>query len=150
MTFVVLSALTDGTAGARPGPGHVTSSASTSPSAAPSSASVQAAYGFLDLMMDNFATGSTLRLVQSFTVGVLGQQNFTDSETYDDALIIDAYLAEGTEDALARAKVVGDSLLYVQAHDPKHDGRIREAYAPKPLTSPSQMKVADKTVSDLS
>jgi hypothetical protein len=107
--------------------------------------SIAAAYDFLDLMMDRYTTGPTPRLVQSFTGGVLGQENFTDSETYDDALVIDAYLAEGTPDGLARAEVVGNGLLYVQAHDPKHDGRIREAYGPQPLTSRRQVKITDKT-----
>jgi hypothetical protein len=107
--------------------------------------SLKSAYQFLDLMMDQYATGTTPRLVQSFTGGVLGQENFTDSETYDDALMIDAYLAEGNADGLSRAEVVGDALLYVQAHDPTHDGRIREAYAPAPLTSPRKVKITDRT-----
>jgi hypothetical protein len=107
--------------------------------------SVESAYQFLDLMMDRYATGTTPRLVQSFTGGVLGRENFTDSETYDDALVVDAYLAEGNADGLSRAEVVGDALLYVQAHDPAHDGRIREAYAPDPLTTPGQVKITDRT-----
>jgi hypothetical protein len=64
---------------------------------------VQNAYTFLNRMMDLYARGSTPRLVQSFTGGTLGQQGFTDSETYDDALMIDAFLAEGTPDGLTRA-----------------------------------------------
>jgi len=107
--------------------------------------SVSLAYRFLDLMMDRYATGTTLRLVQSFTGGVLGQEHFTDSETYDDALVIDAYLAEGTTDGLARAEVVGDALLDIQAHDPMHDGRIREAYSPRPLTHPQKVRITDRT-----
>jgi len=95
--------------------------------------SVQNAYTFLDQMMDLYGSGSTPRLVQSFTGGVLGQQGFTDSETYDDALMIDAYLAEGTPDGLSRAQTIGNALLLVQAHDPAHDGRIRVAYGPAPL-----------------
>ena len=70
-------------------------------------------------------------LVQSFSGGLLGEENFTDSETYDDALMIDAYLAQGTADGQARAEVIGNGLLYVQAHDPRRDGRIRAAYAPR-------------------
>jgi hypothetical protein len=35
--------------------------------------------------------------------------------------------------------------LYVQAHDAAHDGRIRAAYAPRPLTSRRQVKIKDKT-----
>src|ERR1700688_3690526 len=115
--------------------------------------SVQNAYSCLNQAMDLYATGSTARLVQSFTGGTLGQQGFTDSETYDDALMIDAYLAEGTSDGLARAMTIGNSLLIVQAHDPAHDGRIRAAYAPAPLvTAPKghgrpriKVRIRDKT-----
>jgi len=126
------------TAAAGPTPGGLTRSTT-------GATSVASAYDFLDLMMDKYATGSTARLVQSFTGGLLGRQNFTASETYDDALLIDAYVAAGTPAGLSRAEVVGNALLYVQAHDAKHDGRIREAYAPKPLTSPRQVKATSQT-----
>jgi hypothetical protein len=105
--------------------------------------SVARAYAFLNLMMDRYAAGSTPRLVQSFTGGVLGQQGFTSSATYDDALVIDAYLAEGTPAGRARAETIGDGLLYVQAHDPAHDGRIRAAYAPRPLLGPGDVNATD-------
>ena len=105
--------------------------------------SVARAYAFLNLMMDRYAAGSTPRLVQSFTGGVLGEQGFTSSVTYDDALVIDAYLAEGTRAGRARAEVIGDGLLYVQAHDPAHDGRIRAAYAPSPLLGPGDVDATD-------
>jgi len=110
------------------GPGVATGASAATPS-------VQNAFTFLDQMMDRYATGATPRLVQSFTGGVLGQGGFTDSETYDDALMIDAYLAEGTPDGLARAQTIGNALLLVQAHDPSHDGRIRVAYAPSLLVT---------------
>ena len=105
--------------------------------------SVADAYSFLNQMMDRYATGSTPRLVQSFTGGVLGRQHFTDSETYDDAVIIDAYLAAGTSAGRSRAEVIGNGLLYVQAHDPQHDGRVRAAYAPRPLLSPGDARATD-------
>ena len=105
--------------------------------------SVADAYSFLDQMMDKYAAGPTPRLVQSFTGGVLGQQHFTASETYDDAVIIDAYLAEGTPAGRSRAEVIGNGLLYVQANDPLHDGRVRAAYAPTPLRSPADVKPTD-------
>jgi len=110
-----------------------------------SSTSVSDAYRFLDQMMDTYATGSVPRLVQSFAGGPLGEEHFTDSETYDDALIIDAYLAEHTPEALSRAETVGNALLYVQSNDPAHDGRIRAAYAPTPLTSPGDVSATDNT-----
>lgn len=101
-------------------------------------------YRFLDQMMDKYATGSTARLVQSF-VSDKAMGTFTDSVTYDDALVIDALLARGTADDLARAKVIGNALLYVQANDKSKDGRIRAAYAPTPLTSPSKVSATDDT-----
>jgi hypothetical protein len=133
-----------------PGPGHdpagaaeVASGQAARISASQLDHSVARAYSFLNLMMDRYAAGSTPRLVQSFTGGVLGQQGFTSSATYDDALVIDAYLAEGTQAARARAEVIGDGLLYVQAHDPAHDGRIRAAYAPQPLLGPGDVDATD-------
>ncbi len=105
--------------------------------------SVAGAYSFLDQMMDRYAAGATPRLVQSFTGGVLGQRRFTDSETYDDALVIDAYLAAGTPAGRFRAEVIGNGLLYVQAHDPMHDGRIRAAYAPSPLHRPGDIQATN-------
>jgi hypothetical protein len=105
--------------------------------------SVARAYAFLNLMMDRYAAGSTPRLVQSFTGGALEQQGFTSSVTYDDAVVIDAYLAERTQAGRARAEVIGDGLLYVQDHDPAHDGRIRAAYAPNPLLGPGDVDATD-------
>ncbi len=105
--------------------------------------SVAGAYAFLNQMMDKYATGSIPRLVQSYTGGVLGQQHFTASETYDDALLIDAYLAAGTPAGRSRAEIIGNGLLYVQANDPLRDGRIRAGYAPTPLRSPGDVTVTD-------
>jgi len=105
--------------------------------------SVAKAYDFLVLMMDKYAQGSTTRLVQSFDGGPL--RGFNDAVTYDDALFVDAMLAQGTTDDIARAKVVGNAFLYVQAHDKAHDGRLRAAYAPIPLRNPGDIKVDDNT-----
>ena len=105
--------------------------------------SVANAYSFLGQMMDRYAAGSTPRLVQSFTGGVLGRQHFTASETYDDALVIDAYLAAGTPAGRSRAAVIGNGLLYVQANDPQHDGRVRAAYTPAPLRTPGDVTATD-------
>jgi hypothetical protein len=94
-------------------------------------------------MMDRYAGGAQLRLVQSYKGGVLEKRHFTASVTYDDALIIDALLARGTPEDLARAQVLGQALLYVQANDPAHDGRLRAAYEPTPLSSPAAMQATD-------
>ncbi|MCX4428980.1 hypothetical protein ACIQWL_54935 [Streptomyces mirabilis] len=106
--------------------------------------SVDNGYTFLDHMMDKYATGSTTRLVQSYGPdSVMG--SFTDSVTYDDALVVNALLARGSSDDLARARIIGDALLYVQANDAAHDGRVRAAYAPTPLTSPGSVKATNAT-----
>ncbi|HZV76345.1 MAG TPA: hypothetical protein VFF63_01150 [Candidatus Babeliales bacterium] len=105
--------------------------------------SVEKAYEFLRLMMDKYATGSTTRLVQSFDGGPL--KHFRDAVTYDDALFVDAALAQGTPNDIARSKVIGNAFLYVQAHDKAGDGRLRAAYAPKPLRDPSDVVVDDNT-----
>ena len=105
--------------------------------------SVARAYSFLDQMMDRYTAGSTPRLVQSYAGGTLGRDHFNASETYDDAVVIDAYLAAGTAAGRRRAKIIGSALLYVQDHDPLHDGRIRAAYAPTPLRSPAAVTATD-------
>jgi hypothetical protein len=104
--------------------------------------SVARAYAFLDQMTDRYAAGSTPRLVQSFTGGTLGQQHFTASQTYDNALVIDAFLASGTATGRSKAVAIGNGLLRAQASDPRYDGRLRAAYVPAPLGNAS---VADAT-----
>lgn len=94
--------------------------------------SVARAYAFLDQMTDRYAAGPAPRLVQSFTGGPLGRQHVTASQTYDDALVIDAFLASGTAAGQSKAVAIGDGLLRAQASDPRHDGRLRAAYAPAP------------------
>ena len=104
-------------------------------------ASVSKAYRFLDAMMDRYARGNATRLVRSFDGGPL--KDFSDAVTYDDALFVDAMLQEDTANDISRARVIGNAFLYVQAHDKARDGRLRAAYAPKPLKSPSDVKVDD-------
>jgi len=94
-------------------------------------------------MMDKYAKGSTTRLVQSFDGGPL--KGFTDAVTYDDALFVDAMLAQGSADDIARAKVVGNAFLYVQKYDTAGDGRLRASYAPRPLRKPSDVIARDDT-----
>jgi len=105
--------------------------------------SVSAAYDFLRLMMDKYAKGSTRRLVQSFDGGPL--EKFTDAITYDDALVVDAMLTSATRGDVARAKVIGNALIYVQANDPAGDGRLRASYAPKPLRAPRDVVIRDRS-----
>lgn len=86
------------------------------------SASIDNAYKFLDYMMDVYASGSTVRIVQSYSdEGGLASTAFI----YDNALLVQAYLAAKN---LTRAKIVGDAILYAQTSDPAADGRVRQAY----------------------
>jgi hypothetical protein len=107
--------------------------------------SVADARRFLYRMMDLHAVGTVPRLVQSFIGGPLGRAHFTDSETYDDALVIDALLADGTAASRVRARTIANALLFIQHNDPAHDGRIRVAYAPDPLRSRSDINITDRT-----
>jgi hypothetical protein len=100
--------------------------------AAASAAPLDSAYSFIDTMMDLHAQGTTLRLAQSF----VPTPTFDDGDisyTYDDAVMIAALLERGTPDDLARAKILGDSLVYAQDHDPAPDGRVRDAYHADPF-----------------
>lgn len=88
--------------------------------------SLDTAYEFLNAMMDAYASGSTLRLIQSYSdqSGLL-----STAFTYDNALAVHAYLARGLSEDVARAKVLGNSLLYAQAHNfPVADGRFGQGY----------------------
>lgn len=93
------------------------------------------AYAFLDGRMDKYAQESTLRLVQSY-VPTATFSNGDVSYTYDDDVMLIALLARGTPDDVARARVLGDSLVYVQTHDPLADGRVRASYHAHHFTKP--------------
>lgn len=88
--------------------------------------SLDSAFEFLDAMMDAYAAGSTVRLVQSYSdQGGLLSTAFT----YDNAVLLHAYLARGKNDDYTRAEILGDSLLYAQAHNfPFNDGRFGQGY----------------------
>ncbi len=88
--------------------------------------SLQDVYYFLDAMMDAYAMGRTVRLVQSYSdQGGLLSTAFT----YDNAVLMHAYLARADNDDLWRAEVLGDGLLYAQANNfPAADGRFAQGY----------------------
>ena len=90
-------------------------------------ASLENAYSFLDLMMDAYAQGSTIRLVQSSSdQGGLPGVGSTIHATF----LINAYLLRGSGQDFARAQILGNSLLYAQLHDLNFtDGRLRQFYA---------------------
>ena len=86
-------------------------------------------------MLNAYQMGTNLRLVQSYA----NQEGLgTTAFTYDNALVILAYIAAetGSGTHLAFARLLGDSLLYAQDHDPYHDGRLRKAYWVAPFTLP--------------
>lgn len=67
------------------------------------STSVSAAYSFLDQMMDAYAQGNTARLSQSYADQIAGGQFFSTAFTYDNALVLLAYLVRGRRSDLSRA-----------------------------------------------
>lgn len=91
-----------------------------------SAASIQSAFTFQNTMMDAYATGNTVRLIQSYAdqSGLL-----STAFTYDNAVSIHAYLLRGQKDDFARALVLGNGLIYAQATNfPFNDGRFAQAY----------------------
>ena len=138
-----------GAACGRPGPARLDAGrlAHVTPAALrptrPLPGGVARGYQFLDQMMDLRTSGPAWRLVQSYTGGLLGQQGDTTASTYDNAVVIDAYLAEGTAGGVARAETIGNALVYLQAHDPARDGRLRNGYAPAPLDNAHAIGVTD-------
>lgn len=57
--------------------------------------------------------------------------------TYDNALALLAFLAEGSADGLRRARLIGDALVYASEHDRTFsDGRLRDAYAAGDISLP--------------
>lgn len=85
------------------------------------------AYLFLDKMMDKYHAGSTLRLVQSY-VSTPKLQLDNVAFTYDNALVLLAYLARGTPDDMVRARVIGDAFILLQSQAPVPDGRVLNSY----------------------
>src|ERR1035438_6003352 len=90
----------------------------------PAGPGVSHAYQFLNQMMDRYARGSVPRLVQSYTGGVLGAENYTASSVYDDALVIDAYLSQRTAGGQARAETIGNALLTALAQSAPQGGGL--------------------------
>jgi hypothetical protein len=88
--------------------------------------SIDKALDFQNTMMDAYASGSTVRLTQSYA-----DQSGLESTafTYDNAVSIHAYILNGSRDSLARAEVLGQGLIYAQVTNfPFNDGRFAQAY----------------------
>lgn len=87
--------------------------------------SINHGFDFQNFMMDAYATGSTLRLIQSYSDEAVRATGFT----YDNAVAIHAYLASGDADSLHRAEILGRGLLLAQNNNfPISDGRFAQAY----------------------
>ena len=57
--------------------------------------------------------------------------------TYDNALALLAFLADGTEDSIRRARLIGDAFVYAAKNDRYYtDGRIRTAYSAGDISLP--------------
>jgi hypothetical protein len=57
--------------------------------------------------------------------------------TYDNALALIAFLADGSPDSLRRARLIGDAFVYATQHDRSFDdGRLRDGYAAGDLVLP--------------
>ncbi len=87
------------------------------------------------------------RFVRSFTTGPhqqlpppLGDFDFVNrnvAHSYDNALTLLAFLADGGTDGLRRARLIGDAFVYAIDHDRTYDGdRVRDAYAAGDLALP--------------
>ena len=110
--------------------------------------SVGRAYQFLTLMLnlyDPVGGGSPAdlpTLPQSYLGGVLSLEHYTVSAVYDDALVVDAYLAMHTGWGDVRAERVGNALVYLERHRPGPPGRLFDEYGPGGLSRPGDVRVA--------
>lgn len=89
------------------------------------------AFAYLDFVMDAYEQGDTLRLLQSYNneSGLM-----TTGFIYDNALAAIAYLGRPAPANVKRAKIIGDTIMWIQANDETFaDGRIRQAYATGPM-----------------
>lgn len=87
------------------------------------------------------------RFVRSFTtapyqfqpepVGDFDFVNRNVAHTYDNALALLAFLADGGGDSLRRARLIGDAFVFAMDHDRSYNGdRVRDAYAAGDLSLP--------------
>ena len=57
------------------------------------------------------------------------------AHTYDNALVLLAFLASGDPSDAKRAQLLADSLIFAQEHDEANDGRIRNTYYARELST---------------
>jgi hypothetical protein len=94
-----------------------------------SSSNEDNAYAHLYTVMDKYASGNALRLLDSYEL----TPAWDDGDiawVYDNALVMLALMTRGAATDWERARVLADSLVYAQNNDPDFaDGRVRDAYA---------------------
>ena len=86
---------------------------------------------YLDDIQFNKARPDTLRFLVSYEIiDPIGEAPLANAAfTYDNALAMLAFIAQGSEDDWRRAEIIGRSFLYAQNHDRSYsDGRLRNAY----------------------
>ena len=77
-------------------------------------------------------------LPQSYLGGVLGLEHYTVSPIYDDAVMLDAYLAMHTGWGAVRAERIGDALVNAWTHS----RRLFDDYAPGGVGRPGDARIA--------
>jgi hypothetical protein len=79
-------------------------------------------------------------LPQSYLGGVLGIEHYTASTSYDDAVMLDAYLAMHTGWGAVRAERIGNALVSAWTQS----RRLFDDYAPGGLGRPGDARIADR------
>ncbi|MFI7536689.1 SGNH/GDSL hydrolase family protein [Streptosporangium sp. NPDC049376] len=99
---------------------------------------VKGAYSFLHRAQDKWATPGEISVPPSYEGGYFsdrrfGPDGYESSFTYDNAVMISAYLHRDIGDDRRYATRLGEALLYAQENDSNPDGRIRASYLPRPF-----------------
>ncbi len=90
--------------------------------------SLDGAFSFLNTMQDAYVGGNTVRLTQSYSDQLFAPFSSV-AFTYDNAVVIQAYLARGLAGDVQRAVVLGNGLVHAQATNfPVSDGRFAQSY----------------------
>jgi hypothetical protein len=96
----------------------------------------QGATVYLDNVRYNNADKNMLRLIRSYRTTGKNEDNSLRNAAflYDNALTLLAFLAKGDADSAKRAKILADTLVWLQNHDRYYrDGRWRNAYLAVPV-----------------
>ena len=93
---------------------------------------------YLDDIMINLPRLEAPRFLQSYVPAECDTRNAPDiANTYDQALVLLAFLARGRPDDMKRADLLARAFVQAQTHDRTyHDGRLRNAYASGELIDP--------------